>query len=189
MKLQNIAFVCVLAYLWAAILLFGANLYETFIFYPNIFRDIPRSFEIGKEFLAVAGPADFFRPLGMAIMLAGILSVALVWPVKSARYWIMASALIVILGEYVFSASFFWPRNTIMFTEGTARHSVEFLKQTAQEFQTWHWVRLGLNGVFSALAFVGLLKLYRARSMSQQLSVPERPAAPSPHEQLEASNR
>ena len=70
-------------------------------------------------------------------------------------------------GEPLFSALFFWPRNTIMFTEGTAVHSVAFLQQTAQEFQTWHWFRLALNAVFSILAFVGLLQYFRHSVLSQ----------------------
>ena len=63
--------------------------------------------------------------------------------------------------------AFFWPRNTIMFTEGTAVHSVAYLHQTAQEFQTGHWLRVAFNVAASALSFMGFLKFYRHRVTSQ----------------------
>ena len=56
---------------------------------------------------------------------------------------------------------FFWPRNAITFAEGTAVHSASYLQQTAQEFQTGHWVQVAFNAAASALAFVGFLKFYR----------------------------
>jgi hypothetical protein len=49
----------------------------------------------------------------------------------------------------------------IMFIEGSAVHSAEFLRQTAQEFQTLHWSRLAFNAVASVSIFVGFLKFYR----------------------------
>ena len=55
----------------------------------------------------------------------------------------------------------FWPRNTIMFVEGLAVHSAAFLRQTAQEFETLHWLRVVFNAAGSALIFSGFLKFYR----------------------------
>lgn len=67
----------------------------------------------------------------------------------------------VIVGDGLFSMLFFWPRNTIMFIEGTAVHSAAFLQQTAQEFQPLHWARLVFSAVESILIFTGFLKFYR----------------------------
>jgi hypothetical protein len=85
--------------------------------------------------------------------------------VKSARYWILVS-LIMIVCEGLVSLAFFWPRNTIMFTEGTAVHSDAYLRQVAQEFQTLHWSRLAFSAAASASIFVGFLKFYRYRITS-----------------------
>jgi hypothetical protein len=68
-----------------------------------------------------------------------------------------------IVCEGLFSMVLFWPRNTIMFTEGTEVHSAAYLKQVAQEFQTLHWSRLAFNAAASASIFVGFLKFYRHR--------------------------
>jgi uncharacterized membrane protein len=86
--------------------------------------------------------------------------------VKAARYWILAS-LVVIVSEGLFSMAFFWPRNTIMFTEGTADHSVALLKQTAQEFEVGHWIRFALGAAAATTSFMGFLKFYRYRILSR----------------------
>jgi hypothetical protein len=147
-------------------ILLGSIVLETFMIYPNIFYDPPRSFITALEFMAVRAPNDFFPPLGFLCWLTGLGSLILGWRVKTARYWILGS-LIMILCEGLFSMAFFWPRNTIMFIEGTAMHSDAFLRQTAEEFQALHWSRLAFNAAGSALIFTGFLKFYHFRILSQ----------------------
>jgi Domain of unknown function (DUF1772) len=165
-KRQQIAFAFALVYLWVMMILLGSIVLETFMVYPNIFHDAPRSLETTMEFMVVKTPGDFFPPLGFFSWLTGIGALILAWPVKPARYWILAS-LIMIVCEGLFSMAFFWPRNTIMFAEGTEVHSAAYIRQVAQEFQTLHWSRLAFNAVGSASIFVGFLKLYRHRITSQ----------------------
>jgi hypothetical protein len=166
MKKQRIAFVFILTYLWVLMILLGSILFDTLVLYPNIFHDAPRSLEAALEFMVVRGPGDFFPPLGFLSWITGLGSLILGWRVKLARYWILGS-LVIIVCEGLFSIVFFWPRNTIMFEEGTAVHSVAYLKQTAQEFQTLHWLRVAFNVAASALAFVAFSKFYRYRITSQ----------------------
>jgi hypothetical protein len=101
-------------------------------------------------------------------LLTGIGTLILGWRVKSARYWILGSVTVILVGEFLLSAAFFWPRNTIMFEEGTAVHSVAYLKQTAREFQAGHWLRLAMSAAASALSFVAFLNFYRHRIASQE---------------------
>ena len=167
MTRQQIAFALVLAYLWVLMILLGAILFETLILYPNIFHDVPGSLETALAFMVVRGPHDFFPLVGNLAMLTGIGSLVLGWRVKSARYWILGSVIIIFVGEFLFSVVYFWPRNTIMFEEGTAVHSVAYLQQAAQEFQTGHWLRVATSAVASALSFMGFLRFYRRRITSQ----------------------
>ena len=166
MKKQQIAFAVILTYLWVMMILLGSIVLETFMVYPNIFHDVPRSLETAMEFMVIRGPGDFFPTLGLLSWLTGIGALILGWHVKSARYWILGS-LIMIVCEGLFSMAFFWPRNTIMFEEGTAVHSVAYVKQTAQEFQTGHWLRVAMSAAASALSFIGFLKFYRHGITSQ----------------------
>jgi hypothetical protein len=161
--MARIAFVCLVVYVWASIVLFGSIFFETLIIYPNIFHDVPRSLETAMAFMVVSGPGDFFARVGMITLIVGLAALILGWRTKSVRYWILGSVAALATGDFLLSALFFWPRNTIMFTEGTARHSVAFLMQTASEFQTGHWLRLAMSGVTAALAFVALLNFHRHR--------------------------
>jgi len=167
-----------LAFLWVMMILLGSIILETFMIYPNIFRDPPASFKVALEFMAIRGPSTYFPPLGFLSWVTGAASLLLGWHVPSARYWIVGS-LLMIIAEGLASMAFFWPRNTIMFIEGPAVHSAAFLRQTAQEFQNLHWLRLGFNAVGSALIFTGFLKFYRYTITGQDGHVET--AAPTIH--------
>ena len=167
MKRNTLTFWVILIYLWVMLILLGSIVLETFMFYPNIFADPPASFAVALQFMAVSAPSDFFPPLGFASWVTGVASVILGWRVKSARWWILGS-LLMIVGEGLASMALFWPRNTIMFIEGPAVHSAEFLRQTATEFQNLHWLRVGFNAIGSVLIFTGFLKLYRHTIIAEQ---------------------
>ena len=166
MKRYQITFVILLAYLWIMMILLGSIVIETFMIYPNIFHNPPESFETALKFMSVRAPNDFFPPLGFLSWVTGATAVLLSWPFKSARPWVIASVLMIV-GEGLASMTLFWPRNTIMFIEGTALHSAEFLRQTAQEFQTLHWLRVGFNLASSIFIFTGFLKFYRHMIVAQ----------------------
>lgn len=168
MQKQHLTFAMMIIFLWALMIMFGSILFETFIIYPNIFHDVPRSFDIATKFMAVAGPSNFFRPIGAFTIPLGIISLLLSWRTKPARLWLLGSLIVIIIGEFLFSAFFFWPRNTIMFVEGPALHSAATLKQVAWEFQTGHWFRLALSACSATLAFIGLLKFYRFGILTQE---------------------
>lgn len=177
MKLQQLTLGVLLIYLWVMMILLGSIVLETFMIYPNIFRDPPASFAVALEFMAVRAPSDFFPPLGFASWVTGAASLILGWRVKSARYWILGS-LLMIVGEGLASMALFWPRNTIMFIEGPAVHSAEFLRQTAREFENLHWLRVAFNAAGSALIFIGFLQFYRhwllaAEPAAQRLALQE----------------
>jgi hypothetical protein len=160
MTKQRLTFVVLITYLWVMMILLGSIVLETFMIYPNIFHDPPQSLALALEFMAVSAPSDFFPPLGFLSWVTGAGSVLLAWPVKPARFWILASVLMIIL-DGLLSIAFFWPRNTILFVEGSAVHSADVLIQTAREFEMLHWARLALAAAAAAFIFVGFLKYYR----------------------------
>jgi hypothetical protein len=165
-KLQRFAFPVMVVYLWTMMILLGAIVLETFMAYPNIFHDPPASLALAMEFLAVRGPSDIFPPLGFVSWVGGVGALALGWRVREARWWIVLSVLMIV-AEGVVSILFMWPRNEVMFVEGSAVHSAETLRQTAAEFQTLHWSRLAFNAVSAAAIFVGFVAFYRQRVLAQ----------------------
>ncbi|MGW0518666.1 DUF1772 domain-containing protein [Crossiella sp. NPDC003009] len=166
MRGARLAHLVSIAYVWVVMIAFGGVVVETVLLYPNIFRDPPASLAESMGFFQVVGPGDVFRPLGMATVAASVLAAVTLWRRPGVRWWFVASLVTLVLGEGVFSALFFWPRNTIMFTEGLAVHSAEFLRQTAAEFVTGHYFRVAFTGATAALAFTGLVRLLRARPVA-----------------------
>ena len=175
-KVQRAAFGVILIYLWTMMILLGAIVLETFMVYPNIFHDPPRSLGLAMEFMAIRGPDDFFPPLGFVSWVTGVGALALGWRVQPARWWILLS-LLMIVADGLVSMLFFWPRNEIMFVEGTAVHSAEVLRQTAREFQTLHWSRLAFNAASAAFAFAGFVAFYRERLLARSLPQIARPGS------------
>jgi len=177
MRTHRFALAASAIYAWIAVVAFGGILVETVVIYPNVFHDAPASLAQSMEFFVVTGPADLFPPMGALTVVAATCTLVLLRRYPHARWWIAASLASLVLGEFLFSALYFWPRNDIMFTEGLAVHSAEFLRQTAVEFETGHWLRLAMSGVTAALAFTGLLRLHRS------VLVPDRQQADQ-HEDL-----
>ncbi|MCO1582701.1 DUF1772 domain-containing protein [Crossiella sp. SN42] len=155
-----------IGYVWIAMIAFGGVLVETVLLYPNIFRDPPASLSESMGFFQVVGPGDVFRPLGMATVAAAVLAAITLWRRPRARWWILASLLVLALGEGLFSVLYLHPRNTIMFTEGLAVHSAEFLRQTAAEFVFGHYFRIAATALTAALAFTGMVRLLRTRPVA-----------------------
>src|SRR5215211_4607341 len=83
---QRIAFWIILAYLWVMMILLGAIVMETFMVYPNVFYDPPRSLETALEFMAVRAPSDFFPPLGFLAWVTCAGSLVLRYLLKSPTY-------------------------------------------------------------------------------------------------------
>ncbi|GEO91415.1 DUF1772 domain-containing protein [Kocuria flava] len=149
------------AYLWVTMTSFGAVVLETVMVYPNVFADPPGSLELGMEFFALRGPSDVFPPLGLASWVLGAASLVLCRRVPTVRWWVLLS-LIMFVAEGVVSMLYFWPRNEVLFVEGTAVHSAEHLRQVAAEFETWHArSRTVLNTVAAVAAFTALGRAYR----------------------------
>lgn len=164
MRGSRLAATAATAYLWVAMIAFGGVLVETALLYPNIFRDPPASLAESMAFFRVVGPGDVFRPLGMATVGLAVLAAITLWRRPGARWWFLASLLVLALGEGVFSVLYFHPRNTIMFTEGLAVHSAEFLRQTATEFVHGHLGRVACTALTAALAFTGFVRFLRAEA-------------------------
>ena len=161
--MRSLALPVLTAYLWVTMTLFGAIVLETFMVYPNVFADPPASLELAMEFLAVSGPSDFFPPLGFAAWVLGAASLALCWTMPTVRWWVLLS-LAMFVAEGLVSILYFWPRNEILFVEGSAVHSAEHLRQVASEFTTWHArSRMGFNTVAAVAAFTAFGKAYRHR--------------------------
>jgi hypothetical protein len=160
---RNIGLAILVGFLALTLILYGALLLETLIFYPNFFHDVPRSLTVKNEFMAVRAPGNFFRPVGQALTLLALASVIAAWRVKAARYWTLAALAILALGEFLISMLYIWPRWTILNAENMAAHSPEYLQTVASEISTVHWIRVGLFTLVVVCVISGFLRFYRDR--------------------------
>lgn len=188
MKMQRITGTILLIDLWVMMILLGSLVMETLMIYPNIFHNAPERFGIALQFLSVTGPAQYFRPFGMASVLLGAVAILVSWRWPSVRWWVVAS-LLMLLGEGISSILFFWPRNAILFVEGAAVHSVEVLRQTAYEFELWHWSRVAFNAASAVFIFIGFLRFYRETILAQVALGGNRKQAGTVREDASAQDR
>lgn len=150
-------------HVWLLLIFFGAILFDTLVLYPNIFHNVPESLRQASFFLTQASPGSFFPKLGMCTIASGVCRIIAIWPLKAVRIWVISSIFLMIAGELVFSIVYFWPRNTMMFVEGTRVHTPAELIKVATDFQKMHWVRVGMSGLTGILSFIGFLIYYRMR--------------------------
>jgi hypothetical protein len=157
---------------WAAMLYFGGILDETFVLYPNIFHDPPDSLVLAREFMVAGDPSDFFPPLGLATILGGAVASVLCWRHPAIRWLPIAAVVTFVCCEFLFSAAFFWPRNTIMFVDPVGSHPAELLRTVAAEFEVGHWVRVVGGGVAATLLFAAAMRWHRIRATETVDSTP-----------------
>jgi hypothetical protein len=158
MKKNNLQIILAATFAWVLTLLAGSLLFDTFVLYPNIFYDVPASLEAATQFLRHGSPGKFFPPLGAAIILLGIVSIIVNRRNKTLLISCTISFVLIVAGEFAFSAYFFWPKNEIMFVAGAKVHTTEVLKSTAEAFRKLHWVRLLISILASFVAMAGLVK-------------------------------
>jgi hypothetical protein len=111
------------AFAWMATFAFGSLLVETLLLYPNIFADVPTSLTKALEFMSASTPNDVLPPLGAATLATVAAAVLLTLRHRAVRLWTIGAALSMALGEFLFSAVWFWPRNNHVHRgPGRARH-------------------------------------------------------------------
>lgn len=160
--------IIILIYLWLQIIFLGGFTIENILLYPNVFHDIPHSLEITSEFLQVTNPGSYFPILGMSVLGTGFITLIFTWRMETIRYWILGSLILFILGNFIFSVIYAWPRNEILFEEGATVHSIAYLHQITHEFLLGNWVRVVTSVTTAVLAFVGWLKFYRYKITSEK---------------------
>jgi uncharacterized membrane protein len=157
MKKQTFQTILIFTHFCLMMIVFGGAIMETFINFPNWFHNIPTSLDAAKNFLQARNPGQFFQTLYPLAILTGIAFVILGWKIKSARNFILA-AIVLSVGLEVVTFAFIYPLLRIMIVDGTALHSVEVLKQTAERFMTLNYVRMFFFLIAELLSLIGLWK-------------------------------
>jgi uncharacterized membrane protein len=154
MKKWRYLIVFIFSYL--QVIMAGTVVFQTFVMYPNIFSNPPASLELSMQFFQRVAPGDFFPPFGAALLGTGLVSLLITFRYKKVFYYLLASVLLLFIGDGILSIFYFWPRNTVLFIEGLSIHSAETLHRVAIEFERAHYFRLLTSTAASICAVIGL---------------------------------
>jgi hypothetical protein len=132
--------------------LFFVNLYSSLVDAPNWGSAIPSSFEAARAYFSVANPGTFFRIVSPLNQILALLVVIMCW--KTNRYLALSMLVLTILLD-VFTFSYFYPRNEIMFI---APLNASAAKVAWQEWSSMNWLRTAMCAGNVVLAFVLVVK-------------------------------
>lgn len=125
--------------------LFGGSLYDSIVMAPNYRIGIPQSLEHVREFMAAANPGSFFRVISPLTQVSILISLILGWRRPAGRKrWLIAALLLIVAGD-VFTFTFHYPRNAILFHDPMHTPS-EVLERAAREWAYGNYLRILLVG-------------------------------------------
>jgi uncharacterized membrane protein len=136
--------------------LLGGSLYDSIVLAPNYRAGIPQSLEHFRQFMAVANPGNFFRLIVPLTQLSMLISVILGWRRPAGRRWWLILALVLIVAGDVFTFTYHYPRNAILFHD-PMHTPPETLEKAATEWAYGNYLRILLVGAAMVCSIKALL--------------------------------
>ena len=136
--------------------LFGGSLYDSLVMAPNYRIGIPQSLEHVRQFMEAANPGSFFRVISPLTQLSILISLILGWRLPVGRKWWLLPALLLIVAGDVFTFTFHYPRNAILFHD-PMHTPPEVLERAAREWAYGNYLRILLVGAALICALKALL--------------------------------
>jgi hypothetical protein len=155
-----------MAHLCLLMMVMGGAIFETFVNFPNWFRDVPGSLEAARAFFVVRNPGHFFQLLVPLAIITALVLVVAAWRYRFPRNLLLASLALMVLAE-VGTLMRMYPLIRVLLQEGTSQHSVEQLRATGQLFLQLNSLRMAALVVAAfGLSLPAVTSLVRARVSS-----------------------
>ena len=122
--------------------LFGASLFESVAFAPNLRVNIPHSLEHARLFMKATNPGHFFQVAAPLAVVFLLLSMIGYWRQTGLRWLILAALACVVVADIV-TFTFHYPRNAILFS-APMNTPVATLEKAAAEWSNGNYVRVAL---------------------------------------------
>ena len=117
-----------------------ANIYNSMVDAAIWGSDIPNSMVAARNYFKQTTPADFYKIFGTVLHLIGLIALVLCWkPFPNTRWYLVAAFALFILVD-VFTITYFFPRNDLMFRDAPLT-DVETIKQAWQQWNIMNWLR------------------------------------------------
>jgi len=135
----------------------AANVYTSVVDAPSWGSNIPESIHTARNYFKSGSPAKFFRIVSPLNQVLAILALILFWKaVPSARVFLGIALGCYVLTD-VFTFAYFYPRNEIMFVNGT---DPALMSKAWSEWNAMNWVRSLIAFAGVCASFVSLDKIY-----------------------------
>lgn len=134
-----------------------ANVYTSIVDATSWGANIPDSLYAARAYFKVVNPGTFFKAISPVALVLTLLVLVLFWnSAPSARIYFAINVGCYILMT-VFTINYFYPRNDIMFLNGT---DIEAMSKAWSQWNAMNWVRSLIMFVGLCASFVGLDKIY-----------------------------
>jgi hypothetical protein len=135
----------------------AANIYTSIVDATSWGSNIPESLQTARDYFKVVNPGTFFKVVSPISQVLALVALVLFWKsVPSARLF-LGIALGCYILTTVFTLSYFYPRNDIMFVNGT---DPALMSKAWSEWNAMNWLRSLIMFVGVCASFVSLDKIY-----------------------------
>ena len=139
-----------------------ANIYTSLIDAKSWGAGIPQSVETAREYFKTIEPKRFFRMIAPANLVTALLVLILFWKISLTVRIYLGTALALYVCVDVFTFTYFYPRNQIMF-ETTPLPDTDTLKNALTGWRTMNWLRSFIIFAGLVFSFLALHEVYTAK--------------------------
>ena len=139
-----------------------ANIYTSLIDTKSWGAGIPQSVETAREYFKTVNPKIFFRMIAPANLVAALLVLILFWKISVTVRIYLGMALALYICVEMFTFTYFYPRNKIMF-ENTPLPDIDTLKNALAGWRTMNWLRSFIIFAGLVFSFLALHEIYTAK--------------------------
>ena len=133
------------------------NIYTSVVDATSWGSNIPESIQTARDYFKVINPGTFFRVASPLNQVLAVLALVLFWKsVPSARMFLAIALGCYILTD-VFTFAYFYPRNEIMFVNGTDPAA---MSKAWSEWSGMNWFRSLICFAGVCASFISLDKIY-----------------------------
>ena len=135
------------------------NIYTSIVDARSWAGDVPNSIAAARAYFKTVNPGNFFRIFSPVNQVLGLAVLVLFWRSSpSIRLGFGVAFVLYVLAD-VFTFSYFYPRNDIMFKTAQIT-DVELLRKTVTEWSMMNWLRSAIIFLGLVCSFISLHKVY-----------------------------
>lgn len=157
--------ILILTVVFSAGLLF-VNIYTSMIDAVSWGSDIPASIQTARDYFKVVNPGSFFRIFSPANQILTLVALIVCWKADKKIRLFIGLALLFAIATDVFTFSFFYPRNEIMFNN-PIDENLDAIKKAWSEWSTMNWLRSAIVLANLSFDFAALLRLVKVEKLAK----------------------